>query len=173
MQKFKWVFTGLFIAAMLVHATGCKSMRKANNRDDMDNLAGVTGSDIYGVPLGDERMPVGTEYAGQYQPVYFDYDSSQINASERAKIEQVADALRRSPGKGLIVEGHCDERGSSEYNLSLGERRALAARAYLIGLGLDGSRIQTKSYGEEKPAALGHDESAYRLNRRAEFILYD
>ncbi|NCC31563.1 MAG: peptidoglycan-associated lipoprotein, partial [Chloroflexia bacterium] len=76
--------------------------------------------------------------------------------------------LKRNPATRMIVDGHCDERGSNEYNLALGERRALAVRAYLIGLGLDGSRIQTRSFGEERPAAFGSDESAWRLNRRGE-----
>jgi peptidoglycan-associated lipoprotein len=69
------------------------------------------------------------------------------------------------------VEGHCDERGTEEYNRALGERRALAVRDYLMNLGIDGDRIFTISYGEDLPAADGHDENAYRLNRRAEFVL--
>ena len=69
----------------------------------------------------------------------------------------------------MIVEGHCDERGSNEYNLALGERRALAVRAAMISAGIDGARVQTRSYGEERAVAFGHDESAWRLNRRAEF----
>lgn len=175
MRSMKWISAIVCIAVLISGMTGCKSSRrKAGDPMGADNIAGVTGSDIYGVPLGgEERMGIGREYAGQFTPVYFDYDSSQVNASERAKLEQVADYMRRNPRQGMIVEGHCDERGSSEYNLSLGERRALAARAYLVGLGIDGSRIQTKSYGEEKPAAMGHDESAYRMNRRAEFIAFE
>jgi peptidoglycan-associated lipoprotein len=70
------------------------------------------------------------------------------------------------------VEGNCDERGSNEYNLALGERRALAVRAYLVNLGIDAGRIQTKSLGEERPVALGHDESSWQQNRRAEFQLF-
>jgi len=71
----------------------------------------------------------------------------------------------------VIVEGHCDTRGSREYNLALGERRGLAARAYLIGLGVDASRLQTKSYGEEQPIDTGGSESAYQQNRRAHFSI--
>jgi peptidoglycan-associated lipoprotein len=72
----------------------------------------------------------------------------------------------------VVIEGHCDERGSREYNLALGERRALAVRAYLVGLGIDATRLQTKSYGEEQPVAMGHDESSWSRNRRAEFVLF-
>ncbi len=134
-----------------------------------DNIGGVTGSEVYGESLGD-RMEGGTEVAGQFTPVYFDYDSAQINDSERSKIEAVADGIKRG-SQSVIVEGNCDERGSGEYNLALGERRALAIRAYLIGLGIDGARVQTKSYGEERPVAMGHDESSWSQNRRGEFVL--
>ena len=105
-------------------------------------------------------------------PVYFAYDSSQVNPADAGKCEQVAAILRQGQGQGVIVEGHADERGSREYNQSLGERRAQAVRNYLIGLGVDPGKIQTKSFGEEQPADLGHDESAYRLNRRAVFAIY-
>lgn len=111
--------------------------------------------------------------ASQFEAVYFDYDSAQIAGSERAKLEEIADYLRANAGIGLIVEGHCDERGSNEYNLALGERRAQAVRAYLIGLGIPADGIRTVSYGEEQPASFGHDESSWRQNRRATFGLYN
>ncbi len=162
---------------VLVTMAGCKSSRKkagGMGDYDSDNPYGVSGSsDLYGEPmLGDERM-VGTEYAaGEFVPVYFGYDSSRVDAAERMKIEEIAERLRRDRTGGVIIEGHCDERGSSEYNLALGERRAQAVRSYLVGLGIDPARIQTKSYGEEKPAMMGHDEGAWSKNRRAEFIFY-
>jgi len=107
-----------------------------------------------------------------FDNVLFAYDSFQIDGAEVGKIEQVAEYMRRSRGVRLISEGHCDERGSREYNMSLGEHRALAVRAYLVGLGIDGARVQTRSYGEEMPARPGHAESAWRQNRRVEFALY-
>ena len=107
----------------------------------------------------------------QFPTVYFAYDSSQVESAERSKCEQAAGFLKEHTAGNMIVEGHCDERGSAEYNLALGERRAQAVRAYLIGLGVDGARVQTKSYGEENPVAMGHDESSWKLNRRAEFVL--
>jgi len=110
--------------------------------------------------------------AGQFQVVYFEYDSAQIGGSEASKLEAVAEYLRSSTDVGLVVEGHCDERGSTEYNVALGERRAQAARAYLIGLGIAAERIRTISYGEEQPVAFGHDEEAWRQNRRAQFSLF-
>lgn len=110
--------------------------------------------------------------ASQFQHVYFEYDSSQVAGSERAKLEDVADYLRGNSGVGLVVEGHCDERGSSDYNLALGERRAQAVRAYIIGLGIASERIKTISHGEEQPLSFGHDEASWSQNRRAQFSLF-
>ena len=109
----------------------------------------------------------------QFAPVMFPYDSNQIIASERSRIEQVAEHMRSNSRVSVVVEGHADERGSRDYNLALGERRALAVRAYLVGLGIEAGRIQTNSYGEEKPSSQGHDEGSWRLNRRAEFIFFN
>ena len=108
-----------------------------------------------------------------FDSVAFQYDSFQIADSEIGKIERVAAYMRENPSQLLVVEGHCDERGSREYNLSLGEHRALSVRAYLIGLGIDSSRIQTRSYGEENPLDLGHGDGAWRANRRGEFAVYE
>jgi peptidoglycan-associated lipoprotein len=107
-----------------------------------------------------------------FESVLFDYDSFQIKPSEMPKIEKVSGYLRDNANVRLIVEGHCDERGSAEYNVALGEHRALAIRASLIGMGIDGTRIQTRSFGEEKPLDAGHSESSWSVNRRGEFALY-
>ena len=103
--------------------------------------------------------------------VYFDFDKSTIKSTERSKIEAVADHLKAQPTHKVEVEGHCDERGTEGYNLSLGERRALAVRTYLINLGIDAERVYTISFGEAHPAVEGHAESAWSKNRRGEFIL--
>jgi peptidoglycan-associated lipoprotein len=104
--------------------------------------------------------------------VHFDYDSAALKSSERAKIVSVADYLKGNAQVAVLVEGNCDERGTEEYNRSLGERRALAAREELIRLGLPPVRVDTKSWGEDNPANNpGHDESAWRENRRGDFIL--
>ncbi|HEY8240838.1 MAG TPA: OmpA family protein [Kiritimatiellia bacterium] len=155
------------VACSLV-MTGCKSKKKGAGAGGED-IGGVSGTDVYGNELGG-RMD-GTEQAGLFSAVYFDYDSAQVNPSERTKLDGVAEHLRANGSQTLTVEGHGDERGSNEYNLALGERRALAIRAYLIGLGIDGSRVQTKSYGEERPLAMGHDEASWSQNRRGEFVI--
>jgi peptidoglycan-associated lipoprotein len=106
------------------------------------------------------------------QNVQFAYDSFQITDSEVSKIKAVAEYMKANGSVRAVCEGNCDERGTAEYNMSLGENRALAVRAYLIGLGTDGARIQTKSYGKEKPLELGHDNASWAKNRRVEFALY-
>ncbi len=103
--------------------------------------------------------------------VYFDYDSSVIKAGERSKVSSVADYLKGHNAEAVRVEGNCDERGTEEYNRALGERRALAVREELVRLGIDPNRVDTISYGKDKPAEPGHDESAWRKNRRDDFIL--
>lgn len=106
---------------------------------------------------------------GQKMVVHFDLDSAVVTHDTEV-ITKVAELLRAQSSIGLTIAGHCDERGSTEYNLSLGERRAQAVRASLIGLGIDGSRLSTQSFGEEQPAQPGHDEGSWRENRRAEFL---
>ena len=107
-----------------------------------------------------------------FAPVYFAFDASQLAPAELAKIEAVAQHLQTKTDRVVIIEGNCDERGSNEYNLSLGELRAIAIRDYLVSLGIDAQRIQSKSYGEEKPAVTGHDEGAWSKNRRGEFAVF-
>ena len=102
--------------------------------------------------------------------VYFDFDKSAVRPGELSKIESVADYLKKNPNDYVLIEGHCDERGTEEYNRSLGERRALAAREQLAALGIGAERVRTLSYGEDKPADPGHDEAAWSKNRRGEFI---
>ena len=107
-----------------------------------------------------------------FVPVYFGFDASQLASAELTKIEAVAQHLQAKPNRVVIIEGNCDERGSNEYNLSLGEQRAIAIRDYLVSLGIDAQRIQTKSYGEEKPAVAGQGEGAWSKNRRGEFAVF-
>lgn len=106
------------------------------------------------------------------QTVLFDFDKSAIKPSERAKLDAVGAYLKNNTSVTLKIEGHCDERGTEEYNRALGERRAIAARDYLVqSQGIDSTRITTVSFGEDKPADPGHDEAAFTKNRRAEFVV--
>lgn len=101
--------------------------------------------------------------------IYFDYDSSTVLVQFRGIIQAHAVALQANPDVVTTLEGHADERGSREYNLALGERRALAVKQQLVVLGVSPNQIRTVSFGEERPAQSGHDEQAWRLNRRVEF----
>ncbi len=103
--------------------------------------------------------------------VYFEYDKSAIKSSEYAKVAAVAEYLKSNPNDDLVVQGHCDERGTEEYNRALGERRALAIRERLVNLGVPATRVTTISYGKDRPVDVAHSEDAYSKNRRGEFVL--
>ena len=106
---------------------------------------------------------------GLLQTVYFDYDQSEIRPDQRAKLQANAQFLRDNAGVRILVEGHCDERGTREYNMALGERRASATMQYLVSLGVSANRVDIISYGEEQPIAEGSNDSAWQQNRRAQF----
>jgi len=103
--------------------------------------------------------------------VYFGYDSAELSAEARAALDANAAVLKKYPAWTVTIEGHCDERGTAEYNLALGERRAAAAQSYLVALGVPASRVKTVSYGKEFPFDPGHDEAAWAKNRRAHFVI--
>jgi peptidoglycan-associated lipoprotein len=103
--------------------------------------------------------------------VYFGYDSAELSAEARAALDVNAGVLKKYPAWTVTIEGHCDERGTAEYNLALGERRAAAAQSYMVALGVPASRVKTVSYGKEFPFDPGHDEAAWAKNRRAHFVI--
>jgi peptidoglycan-associated lipoprotein len=154
----------LFAMVIMVAATGCK--RKARPGDEMDDTIGE------GIALG-ELIPieefVEAEDAAIYSDIYFDYDRSLIKENAVPTLKMIAEDLASNSGRYLLIEGHCDERGDNEYNLALGERRALRTREYLINLGVEAERIITISYGEEEPVDPRHNEDAWSMNRRAHF----
>ena len=107
-----------------------------------------------------------------FTPVYFGFDSTVVPQGELGKIDAVAQHLSSHGERVAVIEGNCDDRGSNEYNMSLGENRAIIVRNYLVQNGIGAERIQTRSYGEERPAAQGNDESAWSKNRRSEFVVF-
>jgi peptidoglycan-associated lipoprotein len=145
-----------------------------NPFDTGTQVGGMTGGTA--TPVG---IPSGPGHPGwaedretlKADSVYFDYDSSAIKGGEKSKIENVASYLKANTAVAVKVEGNCDERGTEEYNRALGERRALALREALSKVGVSPDRIRTLSYGKDKPADAGHDETAWGKNRRGEFIL--
>lgn len=133
------------------------------------------------VPENSTGLPASTKDLGLWeaaaeQPfrsetVYFEFDKSNVKPSEIPKLQRVANGMKNYQGKAIRVEGHCDERGTEEYNRALGERRALSIREHLVRLGVDANLIDTISYGEDRPADPAHNDAAYEKNRRGEFIL--
>jgi len=129
--------------------------------------SGTTGSTIPGPAAGSQEeltVEVGDR-------VFFDYDKYDVRADQRGTVEALAAWLDTNPSVTLTIEGHCDERGTREYNLALGERRANAVRDYLVALGANPARLTTVSYGEERPAVLGSNDSAWAQNRRGVFVV--
>lgn len=105
------------------------------------------------------------------QNIYFDFDKSSIRPDAREILKANTEIFTKNSAAAIVIEGYCDERGTAEYNMALGERRAQETKKYLTNLGINASRMETISYGEEKPADAGHDEAAWAMNRRAQFLL--
>ena len=104
-------------------------------------------------------------------PVYFDFDQSSIKADQIERMEQNAAFIKSNPGMKIKIEGNCDERGTNEYNIALGERRAISAKKYLVNLGVGTRSLETISYGEEQPLNFGHSELSWSQNRRDDFVI--
>jgi peptidoglycan-associated lipoprotein len=132
---------------------------------------------VTSAPIGDESQRVLSgsiqelNQRGYLQDAYFDYDSYDLRDDARSALATDAEWLKKFPTIQILIEGHCDERGTNEYNLALGERRANAAKDYLVSLGVDGGRVKTVSYGEERPACTDSEESCWTKNRRAHLVI--
>ncbi len=109
--------------------------------------------------------------ASPFKDAFFDFDKSALRDDQKAALNEDVAWLKGKAGAKVLIEGHCDERGTAEYNLGLGERRAKAVKDYLIAAGIAADRISIISYGKERPFVLGHDESAWKWNRRGHFVL--
>lgn len=125
-----------------------------------------------GTPLAQPMRMEADQRISELITVYFDFDSYALSENTKAQLEGNYEWLKEHPGIHVLIEGHCDERGTVEYNLNLGQKRADAVREYLILKGLDPSTLHTISYGEERPESDGHDESAWTQNRRVQFLVY-
>ena len=157
----------IVLTALLAITAGCASNNAPVPEDvptDTEFSDGMMEDDG-SAAMQDTRM---TAADVNLPPIYFALDSSEIRSEFRGALEQGAAALNES-GATVLIEGHCDERGSEEYNMALGERRAGAVRKYLANLGVPNSQMSIVSYGEVRPAVSGSTESAWRMNRRAEF----
>ena len=179
--KFWWrkILCVGILAVVMVVAPGCKHKKQTTLTPPIDD-SGLTSSSVEdttgtgqpNIDLANLRIdelfndPNNPMYL---HPVHFDYDSHALKPSALATLKDNAEKIKKTPGAIVLIEGHCDERGTQEYNITLGDRRALAVREYLIKLGVSGDRLITVSYGEEDPVDPGHNESAWAKNRRCEF----
>ena len=181
-MKFSTIMA-VFAVAIAFAATGCKYNKAGAGGSGVDDASAI-GSDIDSSSTADEGDISSAASSGNFEdmytkctdvvfaPVYFGFDSTVVPQGELAKIDAVVQHLNDRTDRVAVVEGHCDERGSNEYNLALGENRSTIIRNYMVQSGISADRIQTRSYGEEKPASEGHDESAWSVNRRGEFGIY-
>jgi peptidoglycan-associated lipoprotein len=157
MKKILAVFSALFLL------TACEM--GPNNKDSTSGSGnGGSSNGTYGSNSG---SAMGELAPGVADRVFFGYDSSTLTSEGQQTLNNQAAWLKQHSGTKVTVEGHCDERGTREYNLALGERRATAAKKYLVSQGVSSSRVSTISYGKERPAVVGSDESSWSQNRRA------
>jgi len=182
-MKFSTIMA-VFAVALVFTASGCKYNKAAKGGDAGADDISALGSDINGSDISSDEGDISAAGERRFEdmytkctdvdfaPVYFGFDSTVIPQGELSKADSVAQHLADRQDRVVVVEGHCDERGSNEYNLALGENRAVTVRDYLVQSGVAADRIQTRSYGEEKPVSEGHDESAWAVNRRGEFGIY-
>jgi len=190
MKSIKLTYLLVGALAMTMAATGCKKKPVGVTPLPGQRAGSIGGGEMASLP---DAKPIGVDESLVGHPlpdnlndlsnfdqdrgtlaahiVHFDFDSAVVKSSERANVEAVAAYMKNTSGVALLIEGHCDERGTEEYNRSLGERRALALREALINMGADGGRITTRSFGEDRPVDPGHNESAWRQNRRGEFVV--
>ena len=188
MKNFKIFLPGLIIL-LLFSTSGCETVsdffgwgfsdEKMPTVIDNPTVADNNDNDLNDMP--EEWSEPGEKIVSENEwkpipgislpPIYFSYDKENIGTSEKRKLDQVANYLNSNPEIGLIIEGNCDERGSLEYNRSLGERRAIAVKDYLVSSGIATERLRTISYGEEKPVATGTGEAVFSKNRRADLVV--
>ncbi|MEG3109132.1 MULTISPECIES: peptidoglycan-associated lipoprotein Pal [Pantoea] len=167
------VLKGLLLALPVLAVAACSSHK--NNNNDQTGMGGADGA--YGAGANgsgnmssDEQARLQMQQLQQNNIVYFGLDKYDVQSDYAQMLDQHASFLRSNPSYKVTIEGHADERGTPEYNIALGERRASAVKMYLQGKGVSADQMSIVSYGKEKPAVLGHDESAYSKNRRAVLV---
>lgn len=161
----KKLFTLLLISSSLLF-TGCGDKPKKG-----DPSASAVSSEGSAASALEINADSDSGKAGALQTVYFDFNSSVLRSDTRSALESNASFLKENPSVKVIVEGHCDERGSVQYNIALGEKRAKSIKRFLTSMGVESSRVETATYGKERPVAFGHDESAWSQNRRGNFVI--
>lgn len=158
--------------SLLLMAPGCSSRKKVEGGAAPPEPPPTTSDNL---PPTETPPPPPTtggteETASNLRDAYFDFDDASLREDAKAALDGNAKYLESHSGTSVVIEGHCDERGSVEYNLALGEKRARAAKDYLVAYGITASRVTTISYGKERPFDPGHSEEAWASNRRAHFV---
>ena len=161
----------IFAAALLLAACETAPEGAATSGGAGSGTGSTTAGTTMAQPSGPTAGSVEDFVVNVGDRVFFDFDKSDIRPDARAVLEKQAAWLKANSRYQITVEGHCDERGTREYNLALGERRATAAKNYLVSLGIPANRVRTISYGKERPAVLGSNEAAWSKNRRAVTVL--
>ncbi|MCR4310593.1 MAG: peptidoglycan-associated lipoprotein Pal [Deltaproteobacteria bacterium] len=186
----KWAVLALCVAALV--SVGCAKKQTVKSEGAQSAQGGVSapsagagnGAPVQEAPVAPEAVAPATppsaaapgvavteEKFSQFDDVRFDFDKSEVKEDARMTCQIVANYLKMHPNAKMQIEGHCDERGTAEYNLALGERRATAVMTYLVSLGVSKEALSTVSFGKEKPLDPGHNEEAWAKNRRAHFVL--
>lgn len=174
MSKFDKIFgvntKSLILAGILLFASSCSMF--SGSEGDQDDLSDedISLSESDSSRFGDGNIP-NAKSGGMFDDVQFSYDSYSVESSETGTLEQVAEKLKSTKSLKVELEGHCDKRGTAEYNLALGDKRAKAVAKYLVGLGVSASQLSTVSYGEEIPLDSKDSEDAYAKNRRVHFAV--
>lgn len=175
-MKLKKIFTTGFMAASLLALTACSSSHGSGVQDGYANGGGPNGSGVAasglgaGTSFGADGGPGGSTLTVGNQSYYFDFDSNAVHDSDMASIKVQGNYLATHPNAKVLLTGNTDERGSREYNIGLGQRRADAVASALEADGASSNQITTVSYGSEKPVAFGHDEDSYSKNRRVDLV---
>jgi len=144
---------------------------KVETTPEKDFVQETKTPSVEALPADIEQLNRTVQDRGLIRDAFFGYDEAALSNDAQSSLTMSASWLKSNPTYGLLVEGHCDERGTEQYNLALGDRRASIVKDYLVTLGVDGGRIRTVSYGEERPFDPGHSESAWQKNRRAHLVL--
>lgn len=146
-----------------------QSERATQSEETVKPSTPIQEPPVAGAPSAQQPATAGKE--SPLKDIFFDFDKSTIRDDAKSSLNEDLQWLNANPTAQIVIEGHCDERGTAEYNLGLGERRAKAAKDYVMAAGINAKRIRTVSFGKERPFATGHDESAWKWNRRAHFVV--
>lgn len=172
LRQLRIISISLVLMALVVAFNACSKKDVVSDEPIMSPTGNSGSASSSGVESGNLGN-AGDSGVGSsdLQTVYFDFDSFNLGSEARNALKSNGEWLKKNSSARVQIEGHCDEKGTNEYNMALGDRRANAAKSFLVKMGVSKSRIDTISYGEERPADPGHDEGAWARNRRAAFIL--